>query len=366
MKICLPRISENIKCEVFLPAPGFEAIVPIKGDLPSSQALSLCVLQMEKKLLEFESYLACERNLSPHTISGYLSDVKQFFDFVANDKQEEGHKKSAGANDDPLLIRKFIRSLFRSEMRKTTMVRKLAALRAYFKYQIRMGNIFSDPTGLIRLPTPEKTVPRVLSVDEILSVLDVPVNDKVLSLRDSAIMELFYSTGIRLSELAALNIAQIDFSQGLVKVLGKGRKERIVPVGNTALAALASYLSKRDTLTDGRGRTAPLFLNARGERLSSRGIARVVDRAMERSGMHRKISPHALRHSFATHMMDAGSDLRAVQELLGHKSLSTTQRYTAVSISRLMDVYDRAHPKAKGGENNENAWDNNPGRPSSG
>jgi integrase/recombinase XerC len=196
---------------------------------------------------------------------------------------------------------------------------------------------------------PEKHIPAFLSVDEILAVLNIEFKDDLLGARDRALMELFYSSGIRLGELTGLNVGDISFSQGLLKVRGKGKKERIVPVGGPALSAIQSYLkilagvSANRVIQDG-----PLFVNSRGGRLTSRSVARIVDKVVRISGISRKISPHALRHSFATHLMNAGADLRAIQELLGHESLSTTQKYTSVGIDRLMEVYDNAHPRARG------------------
>jgi integrase/recombinase XerC len=203
---------------------------------------------------------------------------------------------------------------------------------------------------MVQSPKTEKYKPTFLSVDEAFELLNAAPGKNSPDLRTRAMMELFYSSGLRLSELAALNVMDIDFKQQLVKVRGKGRKERIVPVGKTALQSIREYL-------DGTGElrknisvdvfVEPLFLNARGKRITTRSIARSIDDAAEKSGLGRKISPHALRHTFATHLLNAGADLRSIQELLGHKSLSTTQKYTAVNINRLMEIYDKAHPRAK-------------------
>jgi integrase/recombinase XerC len=210
-----------------------------------------------------------------------------------------------------------------------------------------------NPAELVQLPRCEKYVPVVLSVDEILSLLRVNFSEDPAGLRDRAMVELFYSAGIRLSELTGLNIADLDFAQGLLKVRGKGRKERIVPVGKPAFAAVEEYLKRRGELAAKRAGGCiddALFLSARGTRMNRRGVARVVERVVRQSGIGRKISPHALRHTFATHLLDAGADLRSIQEMLGHQSLSTTQKYTAVSVSRLMEIYDRSHPRAGGGK----------------
>ena len=302
---------------------------------------------MEKDIKDFVVHLEVERNLSYHTRRSYLSDLKQFRIYLETDGKSRAEGAPSVAQVDQMLVRGFIRSLHREKVKKVTISRKMAAIRAFFKYLLRKGRVIANPAELVHAPAPEKYIPTVLSVDEILTVLNIEYKDEPLQMRDKAIMELFYSTGIRLSELAGLNIENINFPQGLIKIRGKGRKERIVPVGGPALSSIQSYLKRRDNLLKNNlDSDSPLFFNNNGGRLTARSVARVVDRVVQRSGIGRKISPHALRHSFATHMMDAGADLRAIQELLGHESLSTTQKYTSVSISRLMEVYDKAHPKA--------------------
>ncbi|MDP1989833.1 MAG: tyrosine recombinase XerC, partial [Syntrophales bacterium] len=231
--------------------------------------------------------------------------------------------------------------------------RKVAALRSFYRYLLREGKVRFNPAELLQLPRCEKYIPVVLSVDETLSLLRVNFSGDAAGLRDRAIIELFYSAGIRLSELTGLNIADMDFAGGLIRVRGKGRKERIVPVGTPAFQAIEAYLNRRAELAvKGRqtGFIEPLFLSSRGMRMNPRGVARVVEWVVRESGIGRTISPHALRHTFATHLLDAGADLRSIQEMLGHRSLSTTQKYTTVSVSRLMEVYDRSHPRAGGGK----------------
>ncbi len=308
------------------------------------------------------TYLEIERNLAYHTRKSYSSDLRQFCVYLKSQEKLCGPEGIAVSAIDPLLIRGFMRTLYQEKVKKVTVARKLAAIRAFFKYLLREGRVSANPAELLQAPTPEKHIPAVLSVDEMLAVLKVPFHETASAWRDRAIMELFYSSGLRLSELAGLNSEDIDWARELVKIRGKGRKERIVPVGRQALAALQDYVQRREEPAAERSnkRPDPLFLNGKGRRLTARSIARIVDRIVLASGIGRKISPHALRHSFATHMMDAGADLRAIQELLGHESLSTTQKYTAVSISRLMEVYDKAHPKARGGlKSNEDAGNNN-------
>jgi integrase/recombinase XerC len=295
--------------------------------------------------------MAVERNLSDRTRSSYLSDLRQYRAFM-----EERTPPDPGADAipiDQMAIRSFLATFYRDKRRKVTVSRKVAALRSFYRYLLREGKVRINPAELVELPRCEKHVPTVLSVDEILSLLGVNFPDDPAGLRDRAMIELFYSAGIRLSELTGLDIEDIEFTRGLIKVRGKGRKERIVPVGKAALEAIHAYLKRRGELTakrTGQGTDEPLFVSTRGARMNRRGVARVVERTVIQSGIGRKISPHTLRHTFATHLLDAGADLRYIQEMLGHESLSTTQKYTTVSVSRLMEIYDRSHPRAGGGK----------------
>ncbi|MCK9362809.1 MAG: tyrosine recombinase XerC [Syntrophales bacterium] len=303
---------------------------------------------LKKAIADFGRHISVERNLSGHTVEAYLADLKQFQEFLMT-------RGSAGAEDDDIpedivLIRSFLVSLYRSKMRKITVSRKIASLRSFYRYLLREGSVKLNPAELLQLPRCEKYIPAVLSVDETLALLSVDFSKNAAGSRNRAIMELFYSSGIRLGELVGMNVDDLRFSECLVKVRGKGKKERIVPVGASALAALKDYLQMRSEFVraasdkmDGE----PLFLNARGTRIGPRDVARVVEWVVLQSGIGRKISPHSLRHTFATHLLDAGADLRSIQEMLGHSSLSTTQKYTSVSVSRLMEIYDKAHPRAK-------------------
>jgi len=304
---------------------------------------------IDLRLREFERYLAVEKNVSSHTVSAYLGDLCQFREFASSGGLMTENAEEGWESVDPVAIRSFLASLYRANMKKVTISRKMAALRTFFRYLHRRGRIQINPAASIQAPKAEKHVPAVLSVDEVLKILSVFFGEGVLGLRNRAIAELFYSTGIRLSELTGLNLTDIDFSQELVKVRGKGRKERIVPAGFRALAAVRAYLDLRAELVrkEFSWNEAPVFLSKSGERLAQRDADRILRKAVRRSGIVRNVSPHTLRHSFATHLLDAGADLRAIQEMLGHKSLSTTQKYTSVGISRLMEVYDRAHPRAK-------------------
>jgi integrase/recombinase XerC len=208
-----------------------------------------------------------------------------------------------------------------------------------------------NPAEMIQSPRVEKYLPSFLSVDEIFALVDGVFGDDVQGLRDRAIIELLYSSGIRVGELSGLNVEDVDWSSHLMRIRGKGRKERIVPVGGPAIKALRDYTGKRGVRSPSgdNDHPEPLFLNRLGSRLSTRSIARIIDRYMLARGINKKISPHSLRHSFATHLMDGGADMRVIQELLGHESLSTTQKYTSMSIGSLLEIYDKAHPKAKGG-----------------
>ncbi|AJE04303.1 tyrosine recombinase XerC [Geobacter pickeringii] len=293
---------------------------------------------METAIASFLRYLETERNASPHTQEGYRSDLGQFRQFVV---QELG--AGAGPGDvTHILIRRWLAQLHRTHQ-KSSIGRKLAAVRALFKYLLRTGGIARNPAELVSTPKKEKKVPYHLAIDEVTALVEAPRAPDLLSLRDRAILETLYSCGLRVSELTGLDVGGLDLADATVRVLGKGGKERVVPVGSHARQALDAYLAARSHPPV----DAPLFLNARGGRLTSRSVRRVVDNHILRLATMRRISPHTLRHTFATHMLEGGADLRAIQELLGHASLSTTQKYTHVGIDRLMEVYDKAHPKAR-------------------
>lgn len=306
---------------------------------------------LEKAIEEFDRHMAVEKNLSDQTRKGYLSDLRQFRAFLEG--RGESAERGSDLPTDPMLIRSFLASLYKESLRKVTVSRKVAALRSFYRYLLREGKVRFNPAEFVQLPRCEKYIPVVLSVDEILSLLQVTFAKDAKGARDRAIIELFYSAGIRLSELTGLNIGDLDVAGGLIRVRGKGRKERIVPVGAPAFQAVEAYLLKRGELAaKGRqsGPEEPLFLGSRGMRMNPRSVARVVEQVVRQSHIDRRISPHALRHTFATHLLDAGADLRSIQEMLGHRSLSTTQKYTTVSVNRLMEVYDRSHPRAGGGK----------------
>jgi len=292
--------------------------------------------------------LEVERNVSSHTKIAYIADIQEFVRFLSDNNFIKNEDEIINA--EPETIREYLSCLYRRKVKKVTVNRKVSSLRAFYKYVLRTGRISNNPAEMIQTLKTEKYIPAFLSIDEMFELLKTQKDNSVLSLRNRAMLEVFYSSGLRLSELAGLDLIDIDFNQKLVKVRGKGRKERIVPIGGPAIKAVQDYLEKigeirKDADTDIFKK--PLFLNARGKRITTRSIARIVNEVTGKSGIGRKISPHALRHSFATHLLNAGADLRSIQELLGHESLSTTQKYTAVNINRMMEVYDKAHPRTK-------------------
>jgi len=306
---------------------------------------------LEQAIKKFEFHLEVERNLTLNTRKNYLIDIKQFKEFfVKNYASAENSGADSLMHIDHMVIRAFLGSLYREKLKKVTISRKVTALRTFFRYLLREGMVKINCADMVQAPRAEKYIPTFLSVDEVSTLLKPEMDTNATRLRDRAIIELFYSSGIRLSELVSINMVDIDFDMGLMKIKGKGRKERIVPIGGPAIVALRGYLEKRkDILKEHQsgGSKDPIFISKRGARLSTRTVARILDKMVVISGLNRKISPHVLRHTFATHMMEAGADLRAIQELLGHESLSTTQKYMSVSVGRLLEIYDKAHPKAK-------------------
>ena len=302
---------------------------------------------MDDLIEQYAEHLKSERNVSPHTLRNYLSDLEQFEKFLVEKELCLGGERTGDARRvDIYVVRAYLASLAK-DRKKSSIGRKLAALKGFFRYLVTTGQIEKDPLLLIRSPKQEKPLPAFLSVDDTFHLIDGITIKGALDIRDRAILEFFYSTGVRVSELVGLNWADVDFQLGIVRVLGKGSKERIVPVGETALGTLRDYsaeLRKKWNLPC-KGETA-VFLNNRGKRITTRSVARVVEKHLKQSGIAVKIGPHGLRHSFATHLLNSGADLRVIQELLGHASLSTTQRYTHLNLDQLTAVYDKAHPRA--------------------
>ena len=294
---------------------------------------------MEQAINDFSLHLGMEKNLSLHTRRNYLSDVRQFQAFA----REKGVEAADGVEQD--LVRAYLAHLYMRKVKRVSIARKLSSLKAFFKYLLREGKVAENPAQAIQTPKREKYLPAFLSVDEAFGLLEQPFGDDLTGLRDQAILETLYSAGIRAGELSELNVGDLQGAASLVKVRGKGNKERIVPLGEPAARALARYFDKR--FPHGPDAAAPLFVNRAGGRLTTRSVARIVDRYTRKAGIGKRISPHALRHSFATHLLDAGADLRSIQELLGHESLSTTQKYTSLVVAKLLEVYDKSHPRAR-------------------
>ncbi len=300
---------------------------------------------------QFIRYLSAEKNSSPHTCRCYRKDLVEFENFL---KSQETELSPSGKADmekaDRIVIRKYL-SLLHRKNKKSSIARKISTLRSFYRYLLKEKLVSSNPAKAVSTPKVEKPLPATLTVDETFRLMEVSgrppeknqgADTEKRVLRDHAILELLYSSGLRVGELVGLNLDHLDLRLGIVKVMGKGRKERIVPIGSQAQKALIAYLERRG---DPEGEE-PLFTNLRGGRFTSRSVGRLVKAYTRSSGIVRKVSPHSLRHSFATHLLDAGADIREIQEMLGHASLSTTQRYIHLSPGKLMEVYDKAHPRS--------------------
>jgi integrase/recombinase XerC len=302
---------------------------------------------VKELIQQYADHLRNERNLSPHTLRNYLSDLVQLNQFLVQRKLCLNSDETVDVGKvDIHVVRTYLAALTKNR-KKSSMGRKLAALKGFFRYLVAARHIEKDPLLLIHSPKQEKPLPHFLSVDEVFQLLGgIKVNSS-LDVRDRAILEVFYSTGIRVSELVGLNWSDVDFQLGIMRVVGKGSKERIVPVGEVALQSLRDYTretrEKWELPCTGEN---PVFLNNRGKRITTRSVARVVEKHLRETGITVKMGPHGLRHSFATHLLNSGADLRVIQELLGHASLSTTQRYTHLNLDQLTAVYDKAHPRA--------------------
>ena len=310
-----------------------------------------------EQLRDFLDHLRLNRNASAHTVAAYDSDLSQFLAFAA---QESGrHRRLEPKHLNLDLIRGFLGELHRQGQARASVARKVSALRTFVRYLRREGWIDSDPAALAVLPKREQKVPAHLSVDEMSTLLEMPDVSTPLGRRDRAILELFYASGIRLGELVGLDLEDVDLRARarVVRVMGKGRKERIVPFNGTTEKAIRAWLADRlalrasaanpkSQIPNPKSKGEPLFVNARGGRLTGRSVQRLVARYVKGCSTRFGISPHALRHSFATHLLQNGADLRAIQELLGHVRLSTTQRYTHVNVAQLLEVYRKSHPRA--------------------
>jgi integrase/recombinase XerC len=305
---------------------------------------------MQQYIDRFADYLKYQRNASAHTLRNYLSDLEQFQDYLSP-KDTGGNRQDIDIREiDHITIREYMAKLYQGHRKKSSIARKLATLRTFFKFLCREQVLELNPARLVSSPRLEKRLPKVISIDEVVDFIETPDTDTVLGKRDKAIIELLYATGCRVSEIAGMNLDDIDFKNRMIRVRGKGRKERFVPFGSKAKEALAAYLEERMSLLAGapnhKRDPRVVFLNYQGTRITTRSIGRLIEKYVKQCALNQNISPHSLRHSVATHLLSAGADLRAIQELLGHARLSTTQIYTHVSIERLMQVYDKAHPRA--------------------
>jgi tyrosine recombinase XerC len=288
---------------------------------------------------EYLDYLRHERNASIHTIASYRRDLTQFVDYLET-------RQSSLRRADNLQIRGFMAELHERRLKKSSLARKLAAIRSFFRFAVKNKWIAENPAQVVATPKQEQRVPSFLTEEEMANFLDMPPSGKPLDLRDRAALEILYATGIRVGELVGINVEDVHLGERLVRVRGKGKKERIVPFGAPAQGRLRAYLGARAELAGDRIGENALFLNYRGRRITTRSVERLVDKYIRRTAVRRKISPHSLRHSFASHLLSRGADLRVIQELLGHESLATTQKYTHLDLGHLMDVYRKSHPRS--------------------
>lgn len=298
---------------------------------------------MEHELSDFLHYLTVERNLAHNTIISYKRDLKKYAHYLRQVEQ-----LGAWGEVERLHILHFLKFLSEQGQSARTIARHLASIRSFHQFLLREKIVSQDPTVHIETPQFERTLPKVLSVEEVEALLSAPQTNTPFGLRDKAMLELLYATGMRVSELVQLNLADVHLTMGFVRCYGKGRKERIVPIGRMAIEALVRYLEHgRPQLVNPRKRaTEALFLNHYGQRLTRQGFWKILKRLAKEAGIEKELTPHTLRHSFATHLLENGADLRAVQELLGHADISTTQMYTHVTKTRLKDVYKQYHPRA--------------------
>jgi integrase/recombinase XerC len=306
---------------------------------------------------QFLDYLKLEKHFSDYTGKSYGADLTQFCQFLSG---QIGTTHAASIDPastatidqrlvkcEPATVREFLAYLYAQNYTKSTTARKLATLRSFYKFLIRRGVVTASPMITIRTPKQEKRLPKCLDLEQVQKLMDAPGDGDILSVRDKAMLEVLYSSGIRVSELVELDLADIDLQEGVLRVRGKGRKDRLTPIGSQAIGAVNRYLEMRTADPKLSGKTTGrVFLNKHGQSLSTRSVRRKLDKYLIEAGLDPGISPHTLRHSFATHLLNNGADLRSVQELLGHQSLSTTQVYTHLTTSRMKQVYDQAHPRA--------------------
>lgn len=291
---------------------------------------------MDRYIERFINYLKVEKDASEHTIRAYLRDLLEFRDFLAKGRDGPGDLL---LKVDYLSLRRHLAALRERDISKVSIARKLSTLRSFFRFLCRDGYLKTNPISAVSNPKRDRKLPNFLSESDTFRLIEAPREDGIAGYRDRAILETLYSTGMRVSELVGLNLEDVDFIGGAVKIRGKGKKERLAPIGDKALRAIQAYVEKKP-------QGVALFINLRGRRLTDRAVRRIVDKYIRLSAIKMDVSPHTLRHSFATHLLNRGADLRSVQELLGHSNLQTTQIYTHVSTEHLKKVYDKAHPHA--------------------
>ncbi len=316
---------------------------------PAFIKISFRVKDFEKWRERFLSYLGQEKNYSPDTVSGYGSDLAEFGEFLRDYFSLAETGSVPVEKIDREAVRAWLNQLYQG-LTPASIERHLASARSFFQYLVKQEAVGFNPARLVRSPKKEKKLPKVLSVEEVFALLDSPRGEDVLSVRDRAILELFYASGIRVGELRKLNFSDLDLDQKLIRVMGKGGKERVVLINDLAAQKIREWLKLRPKLVrraiDPDAEQA-VFLSHHRKRITKVGIEQMLKKYLRQSGILRPATPHSLRHSFATHLLDSGMDLRSIQDLLGHSSLSTTQKYTQVGLKELMEVYDDAHPRAK-------------------
>ena len=332
---------------------------PAESSIPVLPAAAISEKHFTPLVQQFLDYLRLEKHFSDYTIKSYGADLIQFGHFLVGTigPQATSLDKAIATPQladerkikcEPLTVREFLNYLYGQNYTKSTTARKLATLRSFYKFLIRRGLVTASPLISIRTPKQEKRLPKCLDLEQVQKLLDAPGDNDILAARDKAMLEVLYSSGIRVSELVELEMGDMDLQEGVLRVRGKGRKDRLTPIGSQAIKALQRYFELRavDLKSQQGHHAARVFLNKHGESLSTRSVRRKLDKYLVQAGLDPGISPHTLRHSFATHLLNNGADLRSVQELLGHQSLSTTQIYTHLTTSRMKEVYDSAHPRA--------------------
>jgi integrase/recombinase XerC len=302
-------------------------------------------LGVQNEIGDFLDYLTYERNVSPNTIAAYRDDLESFVGFLCNDYFTMARDQLEFARVDHLTVRSYLAHLSRRKLSRSSVARHLSALRTFFKYLVREGVTEANPARTVSTPKREKHLPAVMQPSDVALLLEQPDTETTLGVRDAAFLELMYASGLRIGELVGIDVDDLELRARLVKVHGKGSKERIVPFGSKAEAAVRAWLAVRGEIVHDLEEQA-VFVNYRGQRITTRSVRRLFDGYLHQAALRAGISPHTLRHSFATHLLNAGADLRGIQELLGHASLSTTQKYTHLNDWQLIAVYKKAHPRA--------------------